>query len=432
MGGRPRRGRGPEELGRAALRQLAEACGRRGRGEGDSRLRTPACSAPPVRPGHFPHAAGSSLRGGGGGEAWGTRPGTARGRGFQSPALPPEAPERGRLDVRDGGGPGERPRIRVPAAPASAGPAAVDPGRGPGRTRGRAQPPEQGTAGACPAAAAAVRCRAGPRAGAGRGAAQYITRTKGFTPAAPVLTNKEDPATQTNLGFIHAFVAAISVIIVSELGDKTFFIAAIMAMRYNRLTVLAGAMLALGLMTCLSVLFGYATTVIPRVYTYYVSTALFAIFGIRMLREGLKMSPDEGQEELEEVQAELKKKDEEFQRTKLLNGPGDVETGTSTTIPQKKWLHFISPIFVQALTLTFLAEWGDRSQLTTIVLAAREDPYGVAVGGTVGHCLCTGLAVIGGRMIAQKISVRTVTIIGGIVFLAFAFSALFISPDAGF
>lgn len=75
---------------------------------------------------------------------------------------------------------------------------------------------------------------------------------KGLTPAVPVHTNKEDTDTQTNLGFIHAFVAAISVIIVSELGDKTFFIAAIMAMRYNRLTVLAGAMLALGLMTCLS------------------------------------------------------------------------------------------------------------------------------------------------------------------------------------
>ncbi|NXN62820.1 TM165 protein, partial [Himantopus himantopus] len=255
---------------------------------------------------------------------------------------------------------------------------------------------------------------------------------KGSSPVAPVHIVNEESADKTNLGFIHAFVAAISVIIVSELGDKTFFIAAIMAMRYNRLTVLAGAMLALGLMTCLSVLFGYATTVIPRVYTYYVSTALFAIFGIRMLREGLKMSPDEGQEELEEVQAEIKKKDEELQRTKLLNGPGDVESGPGTTIPQKKWLHFISPIFVQAFTLTFLAEWGDRSQLTTIVLAAREDPYGVAVGGTVGHCLCTGLAVIGGRMIAQKISVRTVTIIGGIVFLAFAFSALFISPDSGF
>lgn len=36
-----------------------------------------------------------------------------------------------------------------------------------------------------------------------------------------------------------------------------------------------------------------------------------------------------------------------------------------------------------------------------------QDPFGVAVGGTLGHCLCTGLAVIGGRMVAQKISVRT-------------------------
>ncbi|XP_054458771.1 transmembrane protein 165 [Anoplopoma fimbria] len=250
-------------------------------------------------------------------------------------------------------------------------------------------------------------------------------------PIGPVVS-EDGSSNKANLGFIHAFVASISVIIVSELGDKTFFIAAIMAMRYNRLTVLTGAMLALGLMTCLSVLFGYATTIIPRIYTYYVSTALFAIFGVRMLREGLRMSPDEGQEELEEVQAEIKKKDEELQRSKLVNGAPDVEAGSGTAMPQGKWHSIISPIFIQALTLTFLAEWGDRSQLTTIILAAREDPFGVAVGGTLGHCLCTGLAVVGGRMIAQKISVRTVTIVGGIVFLAFAFSALFIKPDAGF
>lgn len=55
-----------------------------------------------------------------------------------------------------------------------------------------------------------------------------------------------------NLGFIHAFIASLSVIIVSELGDKTFFIAAIMAMRHSRVTVLAGALGALALMTVLS------------------------------------------------------------------------------------------------------------------------------------------------------------------------------------
>ena len=43
---------------------------------------------------------------------------------------------------------------------------------------------------------------------------------------------------KANLGFIHAFVASISVIVVSELGDKTFFIAAIMAMRHSRLIIL--------------------------------------------------------------------------------------------------------------------------------------------------------------------------------------------------
>ena len=57
---------------------------------------------------------------------------------------------------------------------------------------------------------------------------------------------------EVDLGFIHAFLASLSVIIVSELGDKTFFIAAILAMRNPRVTVFTGAMLALGLMTVLS------------------------------------------------------------------------------------------------------------------------------------------------------------------------------------
>lgn len=52
--------------------------------------------------------------------------------------------------------------------------------------------------------------------------------------------------------FLRAFIASLSVIVVSELGDKTFFIAAIMAMRHPRLLVFAGAITALALMTVLS------------------------------------------------------------------------------------------------------------------------------------------------------------------------------------
>lgn len=227
-----------------------------------------------------------------------------------------------------------------------------------------------------------------------------------------------------DIGFLHAFVASLSVIIVSELGDKTFFIAAIMSMRHSRTTVFAGAIAALALMTVLSALLGYATTVIPRWLTYYVSCALFAIFGIKMLKEAYTMDANEAQDEYEEVQIELRKKEEEVEK----QGISDLESGSR--LPQRRVLFsFFSRVFLQSFTLTFLAEWGDRSQIATIILAARDEVVGVILGGILGHALCTSLAVIGGRCIAQHISIKSVHFIGGMVFIIFALSAFFIDPE---
>ncbi|XP_076663748.1 putative divalent cation/proton antiporter TMEM165 isoform X2 [Andrena cerasifolii] len=206
-----------------------------------------------------------------------------------------------------------------------------------------------------------------------------------------------------NLGFLHAFIASLSVIIVSELGDKTFFIAAIMAMKHPRLTVFVAAISALALMTVLSVIFGYAATIIPRAYTYYISTLLFALFGLKMLRDGYYMSPTEGQDEFEVVKTDLKKREDEYEKETGSTLVHDPETGIMRKTKISA-LMLLSRIFLQAFTLTFLAEWGDRSQLTTIILAAREDVYGVVLGGILGHSFCTGLAVLSGRMISQKIS----------------------------
>merc|ERR1712037_554812 len=76
----------------------------------------------------------------------------------------------------------------------------------------------------------------------------------------------------------------------------------------------------------------------------------------------------------------------------------------------------LSPIFLEAFILTFLAEWGDRSQITTIALATHKNPIGVTVGAVLGHACCTSLAVIGGRLLAAKISQRAVAFSGGILF----------------
>ncbi|XP_055926061.1 transmembrane protein 165-like [Argiope bruennichi] len=232
------------------------------------------------------------------------------------------------------------------------------------------------------------------------------------------------------LGFFHGFLAAISVIIVSELGDKTFFIAVVMAMKHPRVTVFLGAMSALTIMTILSACLGFATTVIPRTYTHYISTALFAIFGLKMLKEAYDMSPDEGQEELEVVQKDLLKR--EIEQYDTDGQTQDIETGiikrNKIKAFRRKLMVFFSRIFLETFTMTFLAEWGDRSQLTTIILAAREDAVGVTIGAVIGHGVCTSLAVIGGRIVAQRISVKSVTFIGAVIFLIFAVWALAIGP----
>jgi len=127
------------------------------------------------------------------------------------------------------------------------------------------------------------------------------------------------------------------------------------------------------------------------------------------------------------VQEDLKRREAESE-----SAASDLEEGKARKAnPSDPALlrSFVSRIFIQAFTMTFLAEWGDRSQLATIVLAARENVSAVVIAGVLGHGLCTGLAVLGGRIIAQRISVRTVTLIGGVVFLIFAVTALFMDPE---
>merc|ERR1719316_877897 len=224
---------------------------------------------------------------------------------------------------------------------------------------------------------------------------------------------------KVTLKFWAAFVNRVAMILVTELGDKTFFIAAILAMRHDRTTIFAGAISALAVMTVLSAAIGFALpTVLPRQYTHYAATALFVYFGVRLLLDAKELySKGEGlgpSDELEEVEQSLKEKNED-----------DMESA----VDQKKKNN--RALLLQAFTLTFLAEWGDRSQITTIALAAAKDPFGVTAGGILGHSFCTGLAVIGGRMVAARISERQVLVCGGVLFLIFAVHSIYVGPSGG-
>lgn len=209
-------------------------------------------------------------------------------------------------------------------------------------------------------------------------------------------------AASSDLG--SSFASALSLIFVSELGDKTFFIAAILAASASRLLTFAGCAGALALMTVLSVAIGQIFHAVPDSLTAglpiddYVAIASFLFFGVKSIVDALGIEEDgEGiAEEREDAQEAL---------------------GASGLLDGQKggW-----PLVAQACTLTLAAEIGDRSQLATIALGAAANPYGVALGGTLGHCFATGLAVLGGSFISKYLSERAIGLVGGALFLVFA------------
>ncbi|DBA00031.1 TPA: hypothetical protein N0F65_002034 [Lagenidium giganteum] len=222
--------------------------------------------------------------------------------------------------------------------------------------------------------------------------------------------------------FWSGFATSIFTIWATEIGDKTFFIAAILSMKRDRVVVFAGAIGALIVMTVLSVVMGsVASQFLPPHLTHYAGGVLFVVFGCKMLYDSREMSASGPSEELTEVEEELEGKKSEEESDKVEVGEAKASSAAMDGMIQ---------VFTQAFLLTFLAEWGDRSQIATVTLAATKDAFGVTLGGICCHSMCTGIAVVGGKFLASRISERTVTIVGGVLFLLFALHSFVVGPGA--
>lgn len=72
-------------------------------------------------------------------------------------------------------------------------------------------------------------------------------------------------------------------------------------------------------MTVLSAVFGMVfIQFIPPGITRWVSVGLFVVFGLKMLHEGWNMSQTGGSEELEEVQHDIRKREDEVSNIKYI------------------------------------------------------------------------------------------------------------------
>jgi len=207
-------------------------------------------------------------------------------------------------------------------------------------------------------------------------------------------------------------------------------------------------------MSILSAAMGHLLpALIPKQWTQFAAGVLFLVFGVKMVQEGrsMKGGQEKIQEEMKEVEEEIELEDATLDGTAMPNGNGRVipleeleegggrgahhAGGDSPPSPSHSRSRssgglregarnfcslLLGPVFVQSFILTFLGEWGDRSQIATIALAAAHNIYVVALGTIVGHACCTAIAVLGGRWLSNKISIKHVTFGGSALFLIFS------------
>ncbi|CAA7398889.1 unnamed protein product [Spirodela intermedia] len=204
------------------------------------------------------------------------------------------------------------------------------------------------------------------------------------------------------------FTSAFLLIFFSELGDKTFFIAALLAARNSALVVFLGTFGALGVMTIISVILGrtfhYVDDILPFRFGEtdlpvddIAAVCLLVYFGVSTLIDASSSDGSKAQGEKEE--AELAIAD--------VSGSGAGIVAAASTV-------------ISTFALVFVAEWGDKSFFSTIALAAASSPLGVVGGALAGHAAATLLAVVGGSLLGTFFSEKVIAYVGGLLFFVFA------------
>ncbi|KAF5734787.1 hypothetical protein HS088_TW15G00279 [Tripterygium wilfordii] len=208
------------------------------------------------------------------------------------------------------------------------------------------------------------------------------------------------------------FASAFLLIFFSELGDKTFFIAALLAARNSASVVFFGTFGALAAMTLISVALGrtfhYVDEILPFRFGEMdlpiddiAAVFLLVYFGVSTLLDATSSNGLKAEDEQKEAELAVS----EFSE----NGTG-ILAAASTVI--------------STFLLVFVAEWGDKSFFSTIALAAASSPLGVIGGALAGHGVATLLAVLGGSLLGTFLSEKVIAYVGGVLFLVFAVATL--------
>lgn len=157
-----------------------------------------------------------------------------------------------------------------------------------------------------------------------------------------------------------AFGSSFTAITLAELGDKTFFMALILAARHRPRWVFIGAFSALVVVSLISLALGFGFRgLLPQMLLKWLAVVLFIGFGVKLLIDANGAEDQTNEAALAVAKAESNQK---------INSP---------------WL-----VIWEAFLLVFIAELGDRTQIATIVLATAPGfGFQALLAGTLGAML---------------------------------------------
>lgn len=185
-----------------------------------------------------------------------------------------------------------------------------------------------------------------------------------------------------------SLLAALGLVFVAELGDKTQLVALGFGARHRLAPVLAGIALAYAVTNLLSVVAGGVLgAALPTRAVGIAGGILFCGFAAWTLRR-----PSGGAAGADDVGPE---------------GPGGSPAATGRSV------------VLSVAGAMVVAELGDKTMLATATLAAKGDPVLVWVGATVGIVLAGALGVVVGRAVGARLPDRATRVGSAVLFAVF-------------
>lgn len=180
-----------------------------------------------------------------------------------------------------------------------------------------------------------------------------------------------------------ALASSFSLIGLAEMGDKSQLVCMTLAARYRAWPVFWGAVGAFAVLNLAAVLFGAAVAHwLPERIVVIAVGVLFLLFGIHSLRNS---------------------------------------TAEADGLPPEQ---ATQSIFLSTFVLITLAEFGDKTQIAVAGLGSTADAGAVWIGATLALTGTSGLGVLAGRTVLQRMPTGVLHRISGAFFILLGFLAL--------